>query len=1145
MSDGEFFQALLDEVLDMLAPLRQGLSDLDSFHALLIEHGWVPPTDETYKQALQEMLGQLVDFDALEAAAADLEVELSPAALESALRLLNGALGSLRKPDPGALAAALPEPLNDGAFWKIFLPELGDSLFVRWLQRRFPSIFAVLHLTGVVDIRRSVPQQVGRLPYLARRVRWSELGKVFSDPTAITRDTYQWGDTFDALLLLERLALALDALGLQPARRPADGPLLRRYWDGRTPPAPVELVEIPLLRDGLFDDALRVDLALEVIPVPGPAAPPTASWVGVAVAPIFSGVVSDSIGLTDSLSLLLAGGVRELTGPAVELRPATPPQLTLTGQLPSVELGIVLRGTPEDPYLLLGTRFGHRLELGSFEIGALFQDPATGDAEVRLRAALTGLRAVVLFRDSDGFLARIFGTSPQIFTLDTAVVWSSKSGLTFDAQASLRLLIPINRSLGPLELRTLEIVLGATASGEIRIQLAVGARAMLGPLAAAIEGVGVELRLKPDDARPTIGGLAATWAFKPPTGAGLALKAEVVAGGGYLFFDPEIEQYAGVLQLEVKRTIGLKAVGLITTRFPDGTRGFSLLIIISATFPAIQLGYGFTLNGAGGLLGLNRTMDIEALRSGVRNRALDSIMFPPDPVANAQRIISDLRAIFPPVASAFVIGPMARLGWGTPTLITIDLAILIELAVPLAITRIALLGRLSVNLPEPTAAVVSLNMAVAGTVDFTLGDAGVDATLYDSRIGVFTITGDMAMRLNWGSKPTFVLSAGGFHPRMAAPPDFPTLRRLTISLAESDNPRIRLDSYLAVTANTVQLGAKLDVFAAMDLGLLGNYTVAAYLGFDALVSLRPFSFEVVLDGGAVFKRNGEALCSATLQLTLTGPGRWHLWGEAVFEFLGTHRLPIEHSIGEEAASPPPEIVAVRQRLADAVKDPRSWSAELPADDQVLVTLRDSKPGDGELLIHPFGALTVRQRVVPLEVPIGRFGGTLPDHPGPYTISAHIGEQPAGGEVVRDAFAPGQYFALSDEQLLGRPAFEQLPAGFSGVRASAGRVVGSPRAVTFSYDSVVVDAPDIAGLDGLAAAELVALASLGAAGQALLRVEGSAAYRGGNTPLVTLREPTYTLADPDTLQRGGTYASYTEAEAARHTAGAAQVVGTHE
>src|SRR6185436_3089306 len=117
---------------------------------------------------------------------------------------------------------------------------------------------------------------------------------------------------------------------------------------------------------------------------------------------------------------------------------------------------------------------------------------------------------------------------------------------------------------------------------------------------------------------------------------------------------------------------------LITTKMPDGSKGFSMLIIISAEFnPAFQLGYGFTLIGVGGLLGLNRTVLLQPLRDGVRTGAVNSIMFPQNVVQNAPRIISDLKAIFPPYEGKFLIGPMGKIGWGTPTLVSLSLGLII------------------------------------------------------------------------------------------------------------------------------------------------------------------------------------------------------------------------------------------------------------------------------------------------------------------------------------------------------------------------------------------------------------------------------------------------------------------------------------
>src|SRR5262249_13711596 len=225
-----------------------------------------------------------------------------------------------------------------------------------------------------------------------------------------------------------------------------------------------------------------------------------------------------------------------------------------------------------------------------------------------------------------------------------------------------------------------------------------------------------------------------SFGFKPPAGIGLNIDAKVVTGGGYLFFDPAHEQYTGVLQLHIQGGIAVTAIGLLTTRMPDGSRGFSLVAIIAGQFPPLQLGLGFTLSGLGGLLALNRTVAVDVLRAGIRNNTLGSILFPPDPVANAPRIISDLHAVFPPARDRFVFGPMARIGWGSPTILTLDLGLIFEIPDPV---RLLVLGRLQAVLPDENHALVRLRMDALGVIDVERGQLALDATLFDSRLFSF------------------------------------------------------------------------------------------------------------------------------------------------------------------------------------------------------------------------------------------------------------------------------------------------------------------------------------------------------------------------------------------------------------------------
>src|SRR5918993_2211348 len=98
---------------------------------------------------------------------------------------------------------------------------------------------------------------------------------------------------------------------------------------------------------------------------------------------------------------------------------------------------------------------------------------------------------------------------------------------------------------------------------------------------------------------------------------------------------------------------------------------------------------------------------------GVRTGALESVMFPQDVVANAPKIISDLRTFFPTQEGTFLIGPMAKLGWGTPTLMSVSLGVIIEIP-----GNIAILGVLKIALPTEDEAVLLLQVNFAGAIEF-------------------------------------------------------------------------------------------------------------------------------------------------------------------------------------------------------------------------------------------------------------------------------------------------------------------------------------------------------------------------------------------------------------------------------------------
>ena len=95
----------------------------------------------------------------------------------------------------------------------------------------------------------------------------------------------------------------------------------------------------------------------------------------------------------------------------------------------------------------------------------------------------------------------------------------------------------------------------------------------------------------------------------------------------------------------------------------------------------------------------------------------------------------------------------------------------------------------------------------------------------------------MAMRMNWEGSPNFALAVGGLHPAFNPPPNFPKLARIAISLASGDNPRLRCEAYFALTANTVQFGARMELYASAS-----GFSIQGETGFDVLIQLDPFMF---------------------------------------------------------------------------------------------------------------------------------------------------------------------------------------------------------------------------------------------------------------------------------------------------------------
>ena len=159
-----------------------------------------------------------------------------------------------------------------------------------------------------------------------------------------------------------------------------------------------------------------------------------------------------------------------------------------------------------------------------------------------------------------------------------------------DASPGVTIRFPNVTSLGPLTIQDFELGISTDGEGDDRAYV-VGANstlsAKLGPVFVRVEQIGVVLALKfPERMTDANLGLF-DFSIGPrlPRGIAVAIDAKgIVTGGGFLRFDPDRTQIAGALELTIK-SIGVKAIGVLSTRMPDGSPGWSLLLLIYSQFP--------------------------------------------------------------------------------------------------------------------------------------------------------------------------------------------------------------------------------------------------------------------------------------------------------------------------------------------------------------------------------------------------------------------------------------------------------------------------------------------------------------------------------------------------------------------------------
>jgi hypothetical protein len=970
---------------------------------------------EQLRSEVAELEQAISGEEAADIVAAAIKLATSIGQLIASFDQLVGALQSAGPGLPGIAAEQVNDLVKD-------LPERLLDLLLYDLFTRLPSIGALLELFGVIErtYHPGEPANPTKPAYEAITLHLDRLLTTLTNPVAQLQSLYHWGENnLDAAALLQVLDDALGAVGLPVALRPAGG--------GN--PVTLEVFGLELKETSAGSPpGLELDFAQSISidrSSTFPISPPT--W-------------SATVSTKATLAAKVSGALRPPL--AFELKPPS-------GQLTaSSSLGIAAQ--PPTPMILLGEAGSSRLELAAIKLAAgaeLAWDGTAAKGGPTASGSITGGKLLIDASEGDGFINTLLGGGKIESNFALQFAFSPDSGVRFQGSGSLELQLPVHLSVGPIDIESIYLIAGLSGS-QIPIELSAAFSAELGPLAASVERLGAIVTLGFPAGGGNVGPAQIDVAFKPPTGVGLSIEAGVVSGGGFLSIDTARGEYAGVLQLDLAEIVSVTAIGIISTKNPDGTPGFSLLIIITAEFgEGIQLGFGFTLNAVGGLLGLNRMVLMERLIEAVASDAIEDIMFPKNVVANAQRIISDLRAIFPAQQGTFLIGPMAKLGWGEPTLVSASLGVIVEIPPG----DIAILGVLKLVLPAEELEILRLQVNFAGALEFDKSRLYFYATLYDSHLLFITIGGGMGLLVAWGDEPNFVVSVGGFNPRYTPPPlPFPTPQRIQVDIINESFARVRAEGYFAVTSNTVQFGAHVEMFFGFS-----ALSVEGQTGLDALIQFSPFMFIVEFSTSFSVKVFGLGVFGIGMSLTIEAPTPWHVHGSASISLLFfSIEVPVDLTFGEarNTTLPPVEVMPI---VKGELEKRSNWKAQLPSGAHLLVSLRALEPSEAALVLHPLGTLRVSQRTVPLDLTLAKFGSQKPSDANRFELGVASGGMSKTREL-QEQFAPAQFEEMDDATKLSEPAYSPQDSGVE--LAPEGNLYATSTAITRTvrYDLTIID-----------------------------------------------------------------------------------------
>ena len=650
-------EQLIKEFTAFLQPLANAGNSKESLKEFIKEFG--------FKASSTEIDQMYSDFEAFRLTVINLDKQIENGELE--LQKVSSEIIRIF----GNIQALVTKNTIAHFFGNQFFTELLDYLLDRYLSIYKPDILSLVESMGAIETK-IIPAGIRDIEYQKNKFKWKQISEFITNNAHWLKEVYGWSGNptmpiekrLDYELILNTLQLILESLGLslvyvrelfetELSDFLKNIPIGEKFYGATLPLFQMGIDEV----DDEGIPTFKNEAGFKFMPFGNLNDPKN---LGIALAPYAKGGLSQSHQLTDKLSLTFEISSEASGGAYLTI---TPSNISHTGGGQAngkFEMALKYANEDESDLELFSIEDLASLKFKSIstEIGGNL------NGNFYLSAKIKDLE-FTLDVTKDKLLSNIVTDPIVIFIGDLGIKWQYGKGLSFEGGNNLGIQMPVHVDFGALGINTFGIEMDLIKNPSLITTISTNLN--LGIISGAIKSIGSKISIV-ESTHGLLGKYDLKVGLQSPKGIGLSIDAGVVKGGGFMDYYPEKGEYSGSLELTFSDFLSLKAIGIINTKMPDGKPGFSLIVIITAEFGSgVQLGFGFTLLGVGGLLGLNRMTNLDALSQGVQTGALNSIMFPTNVIENAPRIINDLKTFFPIKQGEFLIGPMAKLGWGYTT----------------------------------------------------------------------------------------------------------------------------------------------------------------------------------------------------------------------------------------------------------------------------------------------------------------------------------------------------------------------------------------------------------------------------------------------------------------------------------------------